>query len=102
SLPEPGLAIVALGKRDIGFDQLPEPLRRYRESGSHEGESREQILSVDGWQVTKLMDQHAFIQLPDEADDVRIGDIIAFGASHPCLTFDKWRRLCLVDESLQV
>lgn len=102
SLPEPGLAIVALGKRDIGFDQLPEPLRRYRESAGHENGNSEQGLSVDGWQVTKLMDQHAFIQLPDEADDVRVGDIIAFGTSHPCLTFDKWRKICLIDESLEV
>ncbi|MEC9482825.1 MAG: amino acid deaminase [Halomonas sp.] len=97
SLPEPGLAIVALGKRDIGFDQLPEPLRRYREGGRSEDTS-----SVAGWRVTKLMDQHAFIALPENADDVQIGDIVAFGASHPCLTFDKWRRLCLVDERLNV
>jgi D-serine dehydratase len=97
SLPEPGLAVVALGKRDIGFDQLPEPLRRYREGGS-----AKDTLSVAGWQVTKLMDQHAFIALPEGADDVRVGDIVAFGASHPCLTFDKWRRICLVDERLSV
>jgi len=35
-------------------------------------------------------------------DEVRIGDIIAFGASHPCLTFDKWRRVCRVDAALTV
>ena len=97
SLPEPGLAIVALGKRDIGFDQLPQPLRRYREKGS-----AEDPLSVAGWQVTRLMDQHAFIALPEDAGEVRVGDVVAFGASHPCLTFDKWRRLCLVDERLDV
>ncbi|MBW5801017.1 amino acid deaminase [Halomonas elongata] len=97
SLPEPGLAIVALGKRDIGFDHLPEPLRRYREGGS-----ADEVLSVAGWELTKLMDQHAFIRLPEHADDVRVGDVVAFGASHPCLTFDKWRRICLVDERLTV
>lgn len=97
SLPEPGLAIVALGKRDIGHDQLPVALRRYREGGDHA-----QPLSVDGWEVTKLMDQHAFLRLPAGVDDVAVGDIIAFGASHPCLTFDKWRRLLLVDETLTV
>ncbi|PAU77436.1 amino acid deaminase [Halomonas salipaludis] len=98
SLPEPGLAIATLGKRDIAADQLPLPLRRYREGGSPD-----QVLSVEGWRVTKLMDQHAFIHLPDEIDDdIRIGDIVAFGASHPCLTFDKWRQLLLVDERLRV
>nr|WP_163501513.1 amino acid deaminase [Halomonas socia] len=98
SLPEPGLAIVALGKRDIAADQLPLALRRYREGGSPDN-----VLSVAGWQVTKLMDQHVFIRLPDELDDdIRVGDIVAFGASHPCLTFDKWRQLLLVDERLRV
>lgn len=101
SLPEPGLAIVGLGKRDIGHDQLPEPLRRYREGGRFD-----RPLPVDGWRVTRLMDQHAFVALPTDPEDasgeIRIGDIVAFGASHPCLTFDKWRRLCRVDERLAV
>ncbi|MGM0701768.1 MAG: amino acid deaminase [Pseudomonadota bacterium] len=101
SLPEPGLAIVGLGKRDIGHDQLPEPLRRYREGGRFD-----RPLPVDGWRVTRLMDQHAFVALPTDPEDasgeIRIGDIVAFGASHPCLTFDKWRRLCRVDERLGV
>ncbi|WP_168016626.1 amino acid deaminase [Halomonas salinarum] len=102
SLPEPGLAVVAMGKRDIGADQLPEALRRYREGGSGA-----QTLSVAGWEVVKLMDQHAFVRLPATADEndggeVHIGDIVAFGASHPCLTFDKWRRVCRVDTALNV
>jgi D-serine dehydratase len=97
SLPEPGLAVVALGKRDIGYDQLPVALRRYREGGA-----ADTTLSVAGWQVTKLMDQHTFVHLPEDAGDVAVGDIVAFGASHPCLTFDKWRQLLLVDEALKV
>lgn len=97
SLPEPGLAIIALGKRDVGHDQLPIALRRYRESGE-----REQLLSVAGWEVTKIMDQHTFVRLPEEAQDIEVGDIVAFGASHPCLTFDKWRQLLLVDSDLNV
>ncbi len=97
SLPEPGLAIIALGKRDIGHDQLPLALRRYRESGT-----QGQQLSVAGWEVTRIMDQHTFVRLPEEAQDVAVGDIVSFGASHPCLTFDKWRQLLLVDEQLTV
>ncbi|WP_240610024.1 amino acid deaminase [Billgrantia endophytica] len=104
SLPEPGLAVIALGKRDIAFDQLPEPLRRYREGGRAGA-----VLSVEGWRVTRLMDQHAFVRLPmddheagERWDEIRVGDIVAFGASHPCLTFDKWRQLLLVDDALQV
>jgi len=97
SLPEPGLAIVALGKRDIGHDQLPIALRRYREAGKPS-----QPLSVTGWEVTKIMDQHAFVRLSEGVEDVEVGDIVAFGASHPCLTFDKWRQLLLVDDQLNV
>ncbi|MED5295752.1 MAG: amino acid deaminase [Pseudomonadota bacterium] len=97
SLPEPGMAIVAMGKRDIGFDLAPEALRRYREGGP-----TDQTLSVDGWQVIKQMDQHTFLELPADATDVRIGDVLAFGASHPCMTFDKWRQLHLVDDQLEV
>ena len=97
SLPEPGMAIVAMGKRDIGFDLAPEALRRYREGGP-----TDQTLSVDGWKVIKQMAQHTFIELPADATDVRIGDVLAFGASHPCMTFDKWRQLHLVDDQLEV
>ena len=97
SLPEPGLAIVALGKRDIGHDQLPIALRRFREAGEPS-----QSMSVAGWEVTKIMDQHTFVRLPEGAQDVEVGDIVAFGASHPCLTFDKWRQILLVDDQLNV
>jgi len=102
SLPEPGLAIAALGKRDIGADSLPVPLRRFREGGR-----ADQPLDVTGWRVTRLMDQHAFLALPAGGGDVcvgdmRVGDIVAFGASHPCLTFDKWRRVLRVDGHLAV
>src|SRR5699024_4708967 len=92
SLPEPGCAVVALGKRDIAFDaDMPTPLRRYRpENGAAE-------LAVEGCTITGMMDQHAFMAIPGDAD-LHVGDIIAFGASHPCLTFDKWRQICLVDD----
>ena len=47
------------------------------------------------------MDQHVFLEIPDEAE-IAVGDVIAFGTSHPCLTFDKWRQLLLVDDRLAV
>lgn len=100
SLPEPGLAIVALGKRDIGFEpDLPLPLRLYPLASNPEG-FREPV-DVRHWQTTHIMDQHVFVQIPEGAS-VDVGDVIAFGTSHPCLTFDKWRRVCLVDGELAV
>lgn len=97
SLPEPGLAVVTLGKRDVAYDAgLPVPLRRYRA-----GVLPASADDVSACQVTKVMDQHAFMSIAPGVE-LRIGDIIAFGASHPCLTFDKWRSTLLVDEQLQV
>ena len=97
SLPEPGFAVIALGKRDVAYDAgLPVPLKRYTAgSDSVMGDD------VSGCKVTAVMDQHAFMSVAPGVE-LRVGDIIAFGTSHPCLTFDKWRVGCLVDEGLRV
>ena len=97
SLPEPGFAVIALGKRDVAYDAgLPMPLKRYREG----------VLpavgdDVSACQVTSVMDQHAFMTVAP-GTELRVGDIISFGTSHPCLTFDKWRTGCVVDEQFNV
>jgi D-serine dehydratase len=97
SLPEPGFAVIALGKRDVAHDAgLPVPLRRYRAGVA--GTTGD---DVGACRVTAVMDQHAFMQVAPGLE-LRIGDIIAFGTSHPCLTFDKWRVACLVDAQLRV
>ncbi|EJL01270.1 hypothetical protein PflQ2_3315 [Pseudomonas fluorescens Q2-87] len=97
SLPEPGFAVIALGKRDVAYDAgLPVPLKRYKPgSDSVAGDD------VSKCQVTAVMDQHAFMTVAPGVE-LRVGDIISFGTSHPCLTFDKWRVGCLVDERLRV
>ena len=97
SLPEPGFAVIALGKRDVAFDAgLPLPLKRYRE-----GVIPVVGDDVSGCKVTAVMDQHAFMTVA-EGSQLRVGDIISFGTSHPCLTFDKWRTGCVVDERFNV
>ncbi|MFX5776826.1 amino acid deaminase, partial [Acinetobacter baumannii] len=53
------------------------------------------------WEVTGMMDQHAYLKI-DEGDDIQVGDMIAFDISHPCLTFDKWRHLVVVDQRFDV
>ena len=97
SMPEPGFAVIALGKRDVAYDAgLPVPLKRYKaEADSVTGDG------VSACKVTAVMDQHAFMTVAPGVE-LRVGDIIAFGTSHPCLTFDKWRVGCLVDEGLRV
>ena len=90
-------AVIALGKRDVAYDAgLPVPLKRYKEGVvGAEGDD------VSACKVTAVMDQHAFMTVAPGVE-LRIGDIISFGTSHPCLTFDKWQVGCLVDEQLQV
>jgi D-serine dehydratase len=47
------------------------------------------------------MDQHAYLRIKP-GDDVKVGDMIAFDISHPCLTFDKWRQIAVLDAQHQV
>ncbi|GAB3784677.1 amino acid deaminase [Dyella agri] len=94
SLPEPGLAVVAMGKRDISCDpDLPIPLQRHRPG--------EPAHALRHCATRKVMDQHTMLAIPEDAD-LRIGDIVSFDASHPCLTFDKWRQVLRVDDALRV
>ena len=90
------MAIIALGKRDAAFDAgLPEPSTYFRPG--HEAPRT----APSHWRVTRMMDQHAFLEIR-EGDDIQIGDMIAFDISHPCLTFDKWRQLLVLDEDYRV
>ncbi|MBR1176159.1 alanine racemase [Bradyrhizobium sp. KB893862 SZCCT0404] len=84
SRPEAGLAIAGFGMRDVSFDQgLPLPLRVFRD-GVEQQELAAQLA------VTRLNDQHAFLSVAPEAA-LAVGDIIAFGISHPCTCLDRWR-----------
>jgi D-serine deaminase-like pyridoxal phosphate-dependent protein len=76
SRPEPGLALAGLGRRDVSADAgLPVP----RAAG----------------RVTAINDQHAYLDIPADSE-LRVGDVIRFGISHPCTTFDKWRVIPVV------
>jgi len=96
SRPEPGRAIVGLGKRDAGFDAgLPLPVLRHRI-----GDPAPQAAPAH-WRLSAMMDQHAFLDL-DAGDDLQVGDLLCFDICHPCLTFDKWRHLLRVDDAWRV
>jgi D-serine dehydratase len=97
SIPEPGLAILGLGKRDAAFDAgLPIPAMHYRP-----GHDSAPAIAPAGWTLTAMMDQHAFMQI-GTGDDLAVGDMLALDISHPCLTFDKWRQLLVVNDSYTV
>lgn len=96
SVPEPEKAIIGLGKRDAAFDAgLPIAALRFRP-----GDPAPKPAPAH-WTVTKMMDQHAFLQIRPQ-DDLRVGDMIGFDISHPCLTFDKWRALPIVNAAYDV
>jgi D-serine dehydratase len=97
SVPEPGLAIVTAGKRDVSYDvELPKPEFWYR-SGMHEAPVR----CIGSCRLERLNDQHGYVSFP-ETMDLRVGDLVALGISHPCTTFDKWQLLYIVDEKYRV
>lgn len=93
SIPEPGHVIIGMGKRDVAFDAgLPSPALIYRP-----GERQPSPVNKE-WKLTNIMDQHAYLACPNDAD-INVGDMIGFSTSHPCLTFDKWREIVVIDDS---
>jgi D-serine dehydratase len=99
SRPEPGLAILAVGKRDISFDlSMPVPIARAARG------SLEAAPVPTGWKITGLNDQHAYLRWDDAASPQApaVGDRIGLGISHPCTTFDKWHWMPVVEEDYRV
>jgi len=96
SRPEPGLAILTMGRRDISFDAgLPQPLAWHRPGAS--GPPRPLPFHT----VRALNDQHAYLKTPGNTP-LNVGDLVCFGISHPCTTFDKWAVLLLADAGYDI
>ncbi|MBF6329930.1 alanine racemase [Nocardia transvalensis] len=89
SRPEPGLALLDAGKRDLPFDEgLPVPQRSRGAGGG---------VPVEAY-VSALMDQHTFLRLP-HGGDLAVGDVVRLGLSHPCTALDKWRLIPMIDDA---
>lgn len=90
SCPEPGLAILGAGRRDLAHDlSLPKPRTLHRTDGA--------TVDLRGRAETfKLMDQHAFVRLEDGVD-LAPGDIVELDCSHPCTAFDKTTFIPVID-----
>ena len=54
-----------------------------------------------GVRVTRLNDQHTFLQVPEELR-VGLGEVWSFGISHPCGAFDRWPAIPLVEQRHQI
>jgi D-serine dehydratase len=89
SRPEPTLALINAGRRDVSFDSgMPTVLSAHRSELS---------VPVPGAEVTALNDQHGFVRVA-ESSTLAVGDTVILGISHPCTTFDKWGLALVVDE----
>jgi D-serine deaminase-like pyridoxal phosphate-dependent protein len=74
STPEPDLALLDAGKRDLPYDEgLPvvQTPQRARSTAT----------------VTAMNDQHTFVR----GAALNVGEVVRLGLSHPCTAFDKWR-----------
>ncbi|MFF2371053.1 hypothetical protein [Agromyces sp. NPDC058110] len=112
SHPEPGLALLDGGKRDLPYDEgLPVPLgvaptlRAAALGAAHLSDGAESggdgARALPAASVTALNDQHAYLRADDEGAHlpVAIGDVVALGLSHPCTAFDKRRWLPVVERA---
>lgn len=97
SRPEPGRAMLTMGKRDVSFDAgMPVPTRWFKPGAM----KRPEAMPADH-RVVALNDQHCHMEMPT-GSPLEVGDMVAFGIGHPCTTFDKWQMLVLVDEDYRV
>ncbi|HET7291428.1 MAG TPA: alanine racemase [Vicinamibacteria bacterium] len=97
SRPEPARVVAGLGKRDASHDgELPRPLAWFR-PGEHAAPA------ALAWPLATaaLNDQHALLDTGADTP-LRPGDLVGFGISHPCLTFDRWRAFFVVDDAYRV
>ena len=99
SRPEPGLAIVAMGKRDVSFDlSMPLPIARAARGASTTSPA------PASWHVSDLNDQHGYLRWDAVEEHLApaVGERVGFGISHPCTTFDKWHWMPVVEEDYRV
>ena len=96
SRPEPGLAIVGAGKRDLPIDLGPPvPTRMWNDRKGM------QIVSSQKAIVSGVSDQHVHLRVDPDLP-LEVGDLCAWTISHPCTAFDKWRLIPIVDDDLTV
>lgn len=95
SRPEPTLALLDAGRRDVPFDQgLPQVQQVRRLTADGTSATAEPLT---GTTVVDLDDQHAYVVL-DDPDALHVGDIVRLGLSHPCTAFDKWSAIPVLDD----
>lgn len=95
SRPQPDKVLLTMGKRDVGVDDMPVAQAWFRP-----GENAPREMPA-GHRVVAHNDQHCHMMVPADSP-LAVGDMVGFGVSHPCLTFDKWQVICVVDDAYNV
>jgi len=97
SRPEAGKVLLTVGARDFGTDDRP-----VAETWFRPGSDMNAPAAVPpGHLVTGHNDQHTHMTVPVDSP-WQVGDMVSFGVGHPCLTFDKWQVLVVVDDGYNV
>lgn len=89
SRPQPDLALLNAGRRDLGCDKGAPSVIAPLPAGA------------GPLPIYALNDQHAFVRPPD-ASALPVGALTRVGISHPCTTLDKWRVLLITDDEYNV
>ena len=97
SMPDPGRAIIGAGRRDLPHDGAPPVVRAVR----HPTGAIRPMGPRPWLRVTKLNDQHAYLEF-DAGQELAVGDLVALGVRHPCMAFDRWRFVPVVDAAYDV
>ena len=93
SRPDRTTVVLGAGRRDVSSDAgLPVLLAADR-AGTR--------VDVGDTEPERLFDQHLVVTVSSE-NDLRPGDEVELGISHPCTTFDKWRWIPVVDDDDRV
>ncbi|WP_028811666.1 alanine racemase [Streptomyces flavidovirens] len=90
SRPTPEQAFVNAGKRDAAYDLDLPVAQVVRDAGTGE------VRPAAGITVTGLSDQHGWVRTEPGAD-LKVGDWLGLGLSHPCTSFDKWQLIPLAE-----
>lgn len=97
SRPQPDKVLLTVGARDLGTDDRPIAETWFRPNTNMT--KPEPI--PPGHLVTGHNDQHTHMTVPENSP-LQVGDMLTLGIGHPCLTFDKWQVLPVVDDAYNV
>ncbi len=90
TVPQPGLAILDAGKRDLTLDGRTAPILAITRGNAR--------IPHPEIAVGRSNDQHSYVEWdPANWDGLAAGDRVWLGVSHPCLTFQLWRAMPLLD-----